>query len=129
MSRVFLPSQLNKKVEFGRVVSEEDQNTGINHAVFKPDFQMHAKVNKRTVYQTYQAEQAGMLDTRSITIRHNAKVNDSIKCKLAGVVYDIVSVNSDESFGINKYDTVLLRKNKKLGDQYDTRYTTSRLVR
>lgn len=115
MARAILPSQFNQKVEFGKIVSVEDENTGINYAEFRPDFTLHAKINQRTLYQTYQAEQSGMLDTRTIIIRHNVKVNESLKCKLSGAVYDILSVNSAEWFGINRYDTLVLRKNKKVG--------------
>lgn len=115
MARAILPSQFNQKVEFGKIVSIEDENTGVNYAKFNPDFTLHAKINQRTLYQTYQAEQSGLLDTRTVVIRHNPKVNESLKCKLSSTVYDILSINSDESSSINRYDTLILRKNKKVG--------------
>ena len=114
MSKVISPAQFNQKVEFGTVKSILDENTGVNYQEFIGQFNCHAKVNTRSLYQTYQAQQAGMLDTITIIIRHNAKVNDSIKCKMAGIIYDIVSVSSDTSLAVNRYDTLTIRKNKKV---------------
>ncbi|MEY8701019.1 phage head closure protein [Streptococcus ferus] len=115
MAKIILPAEFNQLVEFGTIESVEDENTGINYAEFKSLFTLHAKTVRRSLYQTYQAEQAGLSDTKNIVIRHNAKVIDTLKCKMAGSVYDIVMVDSDDGFGFNRYDSLTLRKNKKIG--------------
>ena len=117
MGKIISPAQFNQKVEFGTDKSVLDENTGVNYQEFIVQIKCHAKHCRLSFFllsQTYQAQQAGMLDTITIIIRHNAKVNDSIKCKMAGIIYDIVSVSSDTSLAVNRYDTLTIRKNKKV---------------
>lgn len=115
MAKQYLPSDFNKKVEFGTVKSTTNPNTGANIFAFVPSFTLHYKPHTRTLNQQYLAIQASLSDTKVIVIRHNKNVTEALKVRLNKVVYDIVSISPDENFGFNKYDFVTIRKSTKVG--------------
>lgn len=115
MVKQYLPSDFNKKVEFGTVKSTTNQNTGANIFAFVQSLTLHYKPHTRTLNQQYLAIQSGLSDTNVIVIRHNKSVTEALKVRLNKVVYDIVSINPDENFGFNKYDFVTIRKSTKVG--------------
>lgn len=115
MVKQYLPSDFNKKVEFGTVKSTTNPNTGANIFAFVPSFTLHYKPHIRTLNQQYQATQASLQDSKVIVIRHNKSVTEALKVRLNKVVYDIVSISPDDNFGFNKYDFVTIRKSTKVG--------------
>lgn len=115
MVKQYLPSDFNKKVEFGTVKSVLNPNTGVNTSSFVPSFTLHYKPHTRTLNQQYLAIQASLSDTKVIVIRHNKSVTEAQKVRLNNVVYGIVSISPDENQGFNRYDFVTIRKSTKVG--------------
>ena len=93
----------------------DNQYTGISIPKFVSIFKMHYKPLTRTINQKYQDTQAKLDDTKVIKVRHNKKLTESLLVTIDGIQYSIVTISSDESFGLNKYDYITLRKTKKVG--------------
>lgn len=104
-------NRLNKRAMFGKLVAgtEVNPNTGEAIEVFQASFSRYAGRYSRTLSQ--QAELAGtvLADTSIIVIRHSDQVNDQMRVKFSGDLYNIVSISSDDSTAVS-YDLITVRK-------------------
>lgn len=104
-------SRLKRRVAFGTVKTVENDNIGDYDTEFVPEFTVWCGDYTQTMMQQYTLLGEDIKAVKSIAIRHNDKVNDSIQAQLDGVVYNVTAVNSDSD--INAFDVVTLQKNSK----------------
>ncbi|MCJ8184806.1 phage head closure protein [Lactiplantibacillus pentosus] len=104
-------NRLNKRAEFGEMVAgdEVNPNTGDSIDVFQSSFSRYAGRYSRSFSQQIEVAGTTLEDTSVIVIRHTDKVNDQMKVKFDGDLYNVVSVSSDDSTAVS-YDLVTVRK-------------------
>ncbi|WP_437394956.1 phage head closure protein [Melissococcus plutonius] len=110
-----LYSKFNKRAQFGSIKTTRNDNTGDNDQVFVPLFVKWCKPQRRTANQSYTIYGTALEGTVVIVIRHDIRVNDKLKVKYDGDIYDIVINSPDDSGGYITYDYLTLRKIKKVG--------------
>ncbi len=107
--------QLNKRADLGTSKDGRNPNTGNILKVFNKQFSRFCAVRTRTMNQTYQLTNFNMQDTVDLVFRHDPLIQSLLKVQLDGIVYDIVSISPDESFNLDPYDIVTVRKNTQIG--------------
>lgn len=110
------PANLNHRAEFGTIETTTNQNTGGQQREFVSKFSLWCSYRTRTVNQLFAAETAGMSDTRTIAVRHNLEVNNSLLVKLDGKTYKIVNISPDDSNNYIAFDFLTLLDNEKVGN-------------
>ncbi|MCO7126636.1 phage head closure protein [Sporolactobacillus shoreicorticis] len=106
------PSRLNHTIQFGTVISIDNDNH-VPISTFSPQFSCYCAIFKRTIDQTFSTLQTEQQDNVTVIIYHNEKVNTSLSAILNKIKYRVIDVEPDETSAIIRYDTVILRKVSK----------------
>lgn len=106
----FKPSDFNRKVDFGTVVSRQNPNNGSIKKTFVKQFSLWYAPKTRTLNQQYQIQGTALDNTKIIVVRHNAAVEGIKVAQIDSVMYDIVQYSPDESNAIIAYDFVTLKR-------------------
>lgn len=114
MTKRILPSQFNKVAQFGFPTSKKN-GAGVNVPDYNYKLMLHYAPIKQTMTQQYLAISNNVTNTKTIAIRHNPTVNESMQVKLSDGEYSIESDSPDDSMGVNKYDYLTLKLVKKVG--------------
>lgn len=114
MTKRILPSQFYKVAQFGFPASKKN-GAGVNVPVYDYKLTLHYAPIKQTMTQQYLAISNNVTNTKTIAIRHNPTVDESMRVKLSDGEYSIESDSPDDSMGVNKYDYLTLKLVKKVG--------------
>lgn len=106
----FKPSDFNRKVDFGTVVSRQNPNNGSIKKTFVKQFSLWYAPKTRTLNQQYQIQGTALDNTTVIVVRHNTAVEGVKVAQINGVMYDIMQYSPDESNAIIAYDFVTLKR-------------------
>lgn len=106
----FKPSDFNRKVDFGTVVSRQNPNNGSIKKTFVKQFSLWYAPKTRTLNQQYQIQGTALDNTKVIVVRHNTAVEGIKVAQIDSVIYDIVQYSPDESNAIIAYDFVTLKR-------------------
>ena len=106
----FKPSDFNRKVDFGTVVSKQNPNNGSIKKTFVKQFSLWYAPKTRTLNQQYQIQGTALDNTKVIVVRHNTAVEGIKVAQIDSVMYDIVQYSPDESNAVITYDFVTLQR-------------------
>lgn len=106
----FKPSDFNRKVDFGTVVSRQNPNNGSIKKTFVKQFSLWYAPKTRTLNQQYQIQGTALDNTKVIVVRHNPAVEGIKVAQINGEMFDIVQYSPDESNAIIAYDFVTLKR-------------------
>lgn len=100
-------SRLKQRVEFGTTESVKNKYSGVSIPTFVSQFTVWCGSYSQTLTQQYTLLGTNQKAVKSIVIRHNDRVTDSLEARIDGQTYSVVSVNSDP--GVNAFDVVTLQ--------------------
>ncbi len=110
MTRLFKPSDLNKRGQFGEYDTVINPNTGGEEDGFTASFSRWYAVRTRTMNQTYQIYGTDLQDTIDIVIRHDPSIKPPLLFQDSqSNQYNIVSVSPDDSGALNAFDILTLK--------------------
>ena len=108
-------SMFNKKCEFGTVKTVQNEANMGKHIEFIANFSLWCYPKKRTIRQEYEIYNTELEDSIVLIIRHNDNVNKQLKVKFNGDLYEILTINADDSLNFMAYDYLTVKKVQKKG--------------
>ncbi|KGH57007.1 phage head closure protein [Oenococcus oeni] len=116
MTRLFKPSDLNKRGQFGSVETVTNPNTGSSTRQFVASFSRWYAVRTRTMNQTYQIYGTDLQDTVDIVVRHDPSIKPPLLFQDSqSNQYNIVSVSPGETSNPNAFDILTLKATVRKG--------------
>lgn len=105
----YAPYLFNKTADFGTTKSVTNENTGVSEPTFDRQFTLHVYLQKRSLDMQYRALGTDYQDARTLVIRHNKRVTQSLRVKYEGKEYKIISISPDDSANYQTYDFLTLQ--------------------
>lgn len=103
------PYLFNKTADFGITKSTTNENTGVSESEFDKQFTLHVYPQKRSLDMQYRALGTDYQDARTLVIRRNKRVTQSLRVKYEGKEYKIISISPDDSANYQTYDFLTLQ--------------------
>lgn len=115
MAKLFKPSDLNKRGQFGLVKTVANSAGGFTKT-FVASFSRWYGIRNRTMNQTYQIYSTSLQDTIDIFIRHDQNVQKQFLFKSQdGQQYTIETISPNESSNPNAFDILTLKETARKG--------------
>ena len=115
MPKKITPSLFNQRCAFGSVKTVQNEANMGQHIEFLASFSLWCYAKKRTLRQEYEVYNTELADSIVLVIRHNPNVNKQLKVKYRGTLYDILTINADDSFNFMAYDYLTVQEIKEAG--------------
>ncbi|MFT8557890.1 phage head closure protein [Liquorilactobacillus hordei] len=115
MATKYTPSQMAKTADFGSVKSVQNKFSKAYIPTFVKQFTLHYAPVKRTLTQTIMLAETTLADSKIIAVRHNPKLEESMKVQIGKDTYSIEDISIDETNEYITYDFVTISKVKKGG--------------
>ncbi|CAH1857509.1 phage head closure protein [Convivina intestini] len=102
------PLEFNERCEFGHYETKPNPKNGNKNNVFIPDFSRWFGYRTQTLNQQFTLLGVNKQHTKMIAIRHDDKVNEQVKVRIKGIVYDVVLISSDDRSARETFDLLTL---------------------
>lgn len=103
------PYLFSKTADFGSSKSVTNEFTGVSESTFVKQFTLHVYPQKRTLDMQYRALGTDYQDARTLVIRHNKRVTNSLQVQYEGKTYKIISISPDDSSNYQTYDFLTIQ--------------------
>ena len=106
----YSPYLFSKHAEFGITKSILNKNSGVNEPKFVKQFILHVYPQKRTLDMQYRALGTNYQNAITLVVRHTHRINDQLKVRYDGELYQIINISSDDSANYQTYDFLTLQR-------------------
>ncbi|OIK55722.1 phage head closure protein [Oenococcus oeni] len=116
MTRLFKPSDFNKRGQFGEYDTVINPTSAGEEDGFTDSFSRWYAVRTRSMNKTYQMYGTDLQDTVDIVVRHDPNIKPPLLFQdNQGKQYDIVSVSPGETSNPNAFDILTLKATVRKG--------------